>query len=58
MCVNASFGLQLELLTMAIQDWLWLVRLVIEILGLIAKLPEDDLKAIAKLRQIDEKVVA
>ena len=41
---------------MALQDWLWLVRLVIEILSLISKLPEEDLKAIAKLRQVDEKV--
>lgn len=41
---------------MAIKDWLWLVRLIIEILGLIAKLPEEDLKAIANLRQVDEKM--
>ena len=41
---------------MAIQAWLWLVRLIIEILRLVANLPEEDLKAIANLRQIDEKV--
>lgn len=36
---------------MALRDWLWLVRLVMEILKLIAALPADDLKAIAKLRE-------
>ena len=41
---------------MALQDWIWLVRLVIEILLLISKLPEEELQAIAKLRQVDEKV--
>lgn len=41
---------------MALQDWLWLVRLVIEILLLISKLPEEELRAIAHLRQIDEEV--
>lgn len=39
---------------MAIADWLWLVRLVFEILRLVADLPEDEIKAIAKLRQVDE----
>ena len=41
---------------MALRDWLWLVRLIVEILGLIAKLPEEDLKLIAKLRQLDEEM--
>lgn len=41
---------------MALQDWIWLVRLVIEILRVVSEMSQDDLKAIAKLRQIDEEV--
>lgn len=36
---------------MALGDWLWLIRLIMEILKLIAQLPEDELKAIATLRK-------
>lgn len=35
---------------MALLDWLWLVRLIIEILKLISQLPEDELRMIAGLR--------
>ena len=35
---------------MALSDWLWLVRLIMEILKLIAQLPQDELEAIASLR--------
>lgn len=35
---------------MALKDWLWLVRLVMEILKLIAQLPQEELEAIARLR--------
>ena len=35
---------------MALADWLWLVKLIMEILKLISQLPEDELKAIAQLR--------
>jgi len=35
---------------MALADWLWLVRLIMEILKLIAQLPQDELDAIASLR--------
>lgn len=37
---------------MALLDWLWLIRLIIEILKLIAQLPEDELRAIASLRDV------
>lgn len=37
---------------MALIDWLWLVKLIIEILKLVAQLPEDELAAIAKLRSV------
>lgn len=39
---------------MALIDWLWLVRLIMEILKLIAQLPEDELRMIANLRQVVE----
>ena len=35
---------------MALADWLWLVRLIMEILKLIAQLPQEELAAIANLR--------
>jgi len=35
---------------MALSDWLWLVRLIMEILKLIAQLPQEELEAIASLR--------
>lgn len=37
---------------MALADWLWLVRLIMEILKLIAQLPQDELQAIANLRGV------
>lgn len=37
---------------MAFTDWLWLVRLIIEILKLLADLPKDELIAMANLRSI------
>lgn len=37
---------------MALIDWLWLVRLIIEILKLLAQLPEDELRAMANLRGV------
>lgn len=37
---------------MALLDWLWLVRLVIEILKLISQLPAEELTAIANLRSV------
>ncbi len=37
---------------MALSDWLWLVRLIIEILKLIAQLPQEELDAIARLRSV------
>ncbi len=37
---------------MALIDWLWLVRLIIEILKLIAQLPDEELRAIAALRNV------
>lgn len=37
---------------MAFADWLWLVRLIIEILKLLAQLPEDELRAMANLRGV------
>lgn len=39
---------------MAFTDWLWLVRLVIEILKLLADLPKDELIAMANLRSVVE----
>lgn len=39
---------------MALRDWLWLVRLIMEILKLIADLPAEELQAIAKLREVVE----
>lgn len=39
---------------MALRDWLWLVRLIMEILKLIADLPAEELQAIAKLRDVIE----
>lgn len=39
---------------MAFIDWLWLVKLIMEILKLIAALPQDELDAIAKLRTVLE----
>ena len=39
---------------MGLQDWLWLIKLIIEILKVIAQLPADELRAIANLRQITE----
>ena len=38
---------------MALTDWLWLVRLIMEILKLIAQLPQEELEAIAQLRTSD-----
>ncbi len=35
---------------MAFTDWLWLVRLIIEILKLLAELPKEQLVQIANLR--------
>lgn len=43
---------------MALTDWLWLVRLVIEILKLISQLPDEELQAIARIREISEPLVA
>ena len=43
---------------MAFKDWIWLIKLIVEILKAIAELSDDEIKAIAKLRQIDEKVSA
>lgn len=37
---------------MALIDWLWLVKLIIEILKLIAALPAEELAAIASLRSV------
>lgn len=37
---------------MALLDWLWLIRLVIEILKLISQLPEDELRMISSLRGV------
>lgn len=37
---------------MALADWLWLVRLIIEILKLLADLPKQELVAMANLRGI------
>lgn len=37
---------------MALIDWLWLVKLIIEILKLVAQLPADELAAIANLRSV------
>jgi len=37
---------------MALLDWLWLVRLIIEILKLIAQLPQEELVMIANLRGV------
>jgi len=42
---------------MALMDYLWLIRLIIEILRLVADLPEEDLRSIAKLRSIAESEV-
>lgn len=39
---------------MALADWLWLVRLIMEILKLIANLPAEELRAIAQLRDVVE----
>lgn len=33
-------------------DWLWLVRLIIEILKLISQLPQEELQMIAELRKV------
>jgi len=40
---------------MALNDWLWLIRLIIEILRIVSQMSQEDLQAISKLRQIDEK---
>ncbi len=37
---------------MAFTDWLWLVRLIIEILKLLADLPKEELIAMANLRNV------
>lgn len=37
---------------MALTDWLWLVRLIMEILKLISQLPAEELQAIAQLREV------
>ena len=37
---------------MAFTDWLWLVRLIIEILKLLADLPKEELIAMANLRSV------
>lgn len=37
---------------MAFTDWLWLVRLIIEILKLLADLPKEELIAMANLRGV------
>lgn len=42
---------------MALADWLWLIKLIMEILKLIAALPDDELRAIAHLREITEDSV-
>lgn len=39
---------------MALTDWLWLIKLIMEILKLIAQLPEDELRMIANLRNVVE----
>ncbi len=39
-------------LIIALLDWLWLIRLIIEILKLISQLPEDELRMIANLRSV------
>lgn len=39
---------------MAFSDWIWLVRLIIEILKLIAALPAEELRTIANLRSVFE----
>ena len=39
---------------MAFSDWIWLVRLIMEILKLIAALPADELRTIANLRAVFE----
>lgn len=41
---------------MALLDYLWLVRLIIEILKVIARMTEDDRAAIARLRVESEAV--
>lgn len=43
---------------MALADWLWLVRLVMEILKLIANLSDEDRAAMAKLRTSDNDTTA
>jgi len=42
---------------MALIDYLWLIRLVIEILKLVADLPDEELAAIARLRLKGESEV-
>ena len=37
---------------MALLDWLWLVKLIMQILKLIAELPEEELRAMANLRTV------
>lgn len=37
---------------MALLDWLWLIRLIIEILKLVSQLPQEELEAIAQLRNV------
>ncbi len=37
---------------MPFTDWLWLVRLIIEILKLLAELPKEELIAMANLRSV------
>lgn len=39
---------------MALKDWLWLVRLIMEILKLIAELSKEELSTISKLRSVIE----
>lgn len=39
---------------MAFIDWLWLIKLIMEILKLIAALPQEELDAIANLRHAVE----
>jgi hypothetical protein len=44
-------------LDMALLDWIWLVKLVMEILRLISQLPDEELKAMCRLRIMDESEV-
>jgi len=43
---------------MALVDWIWLIRIVIEVLRAVSEMSDDDLERISKLRLMDEKVRA